>query len=253
MAKKLIIVLSGKKQSGKSSAAKVIFKEIANKQLNTNRFAINRQGNLIDSLNNNEIVPIDIPIYSKHLYDLFGIKLYSFADPLKEFLHNTMNLDLSLMYGSDSDKNTKTHISWESMSPSIRVKYGKNKKNTKEFTPASGAMTIREVLQVFGTDVCREMDNSCWARATYNAIDKSDCPISIVCDARFPNEISMGTERGAKVVRFLRKIEDSSTHIAESALDNFPLGNYSLVIDNSDLTLEEKNNIIIDNFREWMK
>jgi hypothetical protein len=99
-------------------------------------------------------------------------------------------------------------------------------------------MTGREVMQVFGTDICRRIDTNCWARGLYNIIKNEGYDLAIIADARFPNEITLGTETGAKMVRLLRKINDDQ-HPSETALDNFPLGEYSLVIDNQKLTMQE--------------
>jgi hypothetical protein len=116
--------------------------------------------------------------------------------------------------------------------------------------PASGFMTAREVMQVVGSDFCRRMDQNCWARALYTAIEEEPYSIAIVADCRFPNEVTLGTEREAKVIRLTRKIFDDE-HLSEKALDNFPLGEYSLVIDNQNLTIHETHKTFKPTLYSW--
>ncbi len=253
MSEQLIVVVSGKKQAGKSSAGKHILARYMNKRLGTARFVLNKRGDILDTLNNQKALRVDVPSdESEALYKAFGAKLYSFADPLKDFVHNTFGVDLDLMYGSDSDKNTKTHILWDDMPPHIRSKYSKPKRGSEDYAQASGPMTIREVLQVFGSDICRTLDANCWARSLYNKISNEKHKIAIVTDARFPNEISMGTERGAKVIRLLKKLPvDGVEHPSEVALDDFALGEYTKVIDNSQMSITDKNLEIDKVLPDW--
>lgn len=251
----LIIILSGKKQAGKTSAGRLIFSNYANNKIGEKRFSVNKRGDLVDKFNNNEVIPIDIPLESNvlSLYDAYKIKLYSFADPLKEFVHKTFGIELSLLYGSDSDKNTKTHILWDDMPPSIRTKYSKPKRGSQEHQPAFGHMTVREVLQVFGTDICRNMDPNCWSRSLYNKIKDEKYDVAVIMDARFPNEVTMGTEIGAKSIRLTRHLEEQDGHISEMALDDFPLGEFSCIVDNHQMTFDEKNSRIRNITNEWIR
>jgi len=250
----LIIVLSGKKQSGKSTAGKQIFAHIANQKEKNNRYALEKSGNFVDTFSES-IIDIDIPIdtIAKDKYEKYGIKLYSFADPLKQFCNKALGIDLKLLYGSNSDKNKKTHIVWENLPPNIRVKYSKPKRGSDEYTPAKGKMSVREVLQVFGTDVCRAMDENCWARSLYKTIESENYPIAIVLDCRFPNEVTMGTERGAKVIRLLRSKKDGDDHRSETALDDFPLGEYSNIIDNTQMSFSDKNDRLLEVVRKYLE
>lgn len=244
MKNQLIVVFSGKKQAGKSSAGKHVLAQYVNRNLNADRFALNKRGDIVDTFNNHCILPLDVPSKENNeFYERSSAKIYSFADPLKEFLHNAFGIDIGLMYGTDSDKNSKSHILWDDMPPHIRSKYSKPKRGSEVYAQASGPMTIRELLQVFGTDICRAMDQNCWARALYNKIESDGYPLAIIVDARFPNEVSMGTERGAKVVRLLRRLpsDGSPEHWSETALDEFPLGEYTRIIDNSNMSILEKN------------
>lgn len=170
--------------------------------------------------------------------DTYSVKLYSFADPLKQICTDILGLDCAQCYGADDDKNAKTHILWDDIAYDLRQQYGKLSKKTKQPTVRKGPMSAREVMQILGTDIFRKMDQSCWARALKNKIIKDGYELAIITDARFPNEVTMTTEIGGKAIRLLRNIHNSD-YLSEIALDNFPLAEYSLVIDNSDSTLKE--------------
>jgi hypothetical protein len=256
MGNKLIIVLSGKKKSGKSSAGKFIFKEYINNKIGQERFVIEKVGKdviVFDAFNNNQIINLDYPNQeTKKIFDTYSIKTYSFADPLKEFCVNVLGLSTIQCYGSDDDKNSNTHLMWENISEEIREKYKKKKRGMGKTKMANGAMTAREVMQVFGTDICRRLDENCWARGTYSSINNDGYELAIVTDGRFPNEITMGTEIGAKAIRFTRNVADDN-HESEKALDNFPLGEFSLIIDNHDLSMLETHKILKNNLNQWFK
>jgi hypothetical protein len=254
MANKLKIILSGRKQAGKSSAGKYIYCEFVNRKIGKKRLVLEKVGKeivVIDTFKNNTIIPIDYPSdEARQLASTYSVKMYSFADPLKEFCINVLGLDRTQCYGSDDDKNTSTHISWDDMSAEIREKYSRPRRGSGGLKPASGFMTAREVMQVFGTDVCRRIDPNCWARGLYSTIENEGYELAIATDARFPNEVTMGTERDAKVIRLLRNfVED--VHESEKALDEFPLGEFTVVLDNQNLTLSETHKKLKPFVDEW--
>lgn len=242
MSNKLKIVCSGKKQSGKSSLCKHIFATFINSKIGQKRFIVEKVGKevlVVDTFNNNAVINVDSPNEAaSHIYDTYSIKIYSFADPLKKFCIEVLGLDVAQCYGTDDDKNSPTHILWDNMPEEIRKKYTRPRRGSGRKKPPTGNMTAREVMQVFGTEICRKLDPNCWARGLYNAINNEGYDLALVTDARFPNEVTMGTEQGAKVIRLTRKIIEDE-HESEKALDTFPLGEYSLVVDNQDMTLKE--------------
>jgi hypothetical protein len=254
MSKRLIIICSGRKQAGKSSLCKYIFTEYINKKIGKTRFKLEQVGkevNIYDSFNNNKIIRVDYPSNeSKHFADTYGIKIYSFADPLKSFCINVLGLDFAQCYGSDDDKNSPTHLLWEDLPLDIRQKNAKIKKSTGEERLPTGHMTGRNVMEVFGTDVCRRLDPNCWSRGSYAQIDNDGYDVSILQDGRFPNEITMGSENGAKSIRLLKRIDHSEAE-AECALDHFPHGEFTKVVDNQNLTMQETHNLLKQNIFDW--
>lgn len=250
--KQLILVFSGKKQAGKSTACKFVFSQVAKLMIGQDRFVLTEQGQLLDRFYDNQPVTVDRACpQAQSLWETFGCKVYSFADPLKDFVSSTFGIDLALLYGTDQEKNSKTHILWEDMAPHIRTQYAKPRKAGREHVLPTGHMTIREILQVFGTDICRKIDSNCWARALYAKIAKEGYRLALVADARFPNEIAMGSEVGAKSVRFTRNPHPDDTHPSETALDDFPLGEYSLVLDNSKKGIESTHAKLLQSLVAW--
>ena len=133
------------------------------------------------------------------------VKLYHFADPLKELCINLFDLSPSQVYGTDEDKNTKTP-------------YGK---------------TAREFLQYFGTDVMRSIKDSVWVDYTLKVIKQEQPSVALIPDVRFPNEIDAIHKAGGVVIRLTRDVY-SDKHKCESALDreNFDWSKFDYTIDN---------------------
>jgi hypothetical protein len=114
-----------------------------------------------------------------------------------------------------------------------------------------GFMTGREFLQHFGTGVCRHLYGNCWVDACYRCIWEEGTELAIISDCRFPNELERSKENGAKVVRFKRQLVTTDEHPSETALDDTPDSEFDLVIDNSDLTIVEKNKLIMEAMIKW--
>lgn len=248
---KLTIILSGHKSSGKTTAAKYLFCEHINRKIGKKRLSVERVNKdivVIDTFNNDEVLDINSDDI-KQFNDAYSVKLYSFADPLKKICIDILGLDKMQCYGSEDDKNTVCpHINWESFSDQIRKKYSRPKRGVGGIRPASGLVTARELLQLIGTDYFRQIWPNCWAHGLYKSIENDGYELAIITDARFPNEITMGTERGAKAVRLLRNIKEDP-HPSETALDDFPLGEFSLVIE--DCTLETMFDRLNNAFQTW--
>lgn len=240
----LTIVFSGKKGSGKSSAAKFLLAKFVNLQLNKERFIIkeeDKQTFVFDQFNN-RYVNLDYPNDDvDYLEKNYSCKLYSFADPIKSFCIDSLNFDIAQCYGADTDKNSQTHIFWEDMPEEVREQYKRPRRGTGGVKPAKGRMTAREFMQVFGTDICRKFDENCWARSLYARIKKDQNKLSIVQDARFSGEITLGTDVDAQVIRLLRN-PYNDLHPSETNLDNFPRGEFTHVVDNSDMSMDVCHN-----------
>lgn len=215
-----IIIISGKKDSGKSSLATFV----------------------CDSW---------VEYKNKSSYKEADCKIYSFADPLKHFCINVLGLTPKQCYGSDDDKNSLTEIKWSSQPQEIIKLYGKRNRRRVIIYP-TGYMTAREVMEVIGQHLVRSWKPDAWCQAVYSLIEHENPKLAVISDGRNPNEITVGTERGAKSIRLLLNKHNSLSD-AECALDNFPLGEFSLVVDNSNMTEKQKNEFVKPHILKWFK
>lgn len=184
-----IIAFAGRKQSGKSTACEFI--------------------SSIISLPNNKLTH----------------KIYSFADPLKQDIcMNILGLTYDQCYGSDDDKNSLTHLTWN---------------NQK--------LTARDVMQIVGTEMFRAMYPEVWVNALINKILADNLEVALICDCRFPNEVEIVQKHHGHVLRLTRDPFHSDHH-SERALDkeNYDWSNFDSIIDNENLDINAKNAQISD-------
>lgn len=145
------------------------------------------------------------------------VAVTAFAEPLKRIAIDVLGIPRELVYGSNEDKEQYTHIVWDSFPDQIRRKYG----NQSPWHLRIGHMTVREVLQVLGTDIFREMlENDVWAKAPFRR-EWPNAEIVFITDARFPNEVQVVKDRGGVVIRLERDTGLADQHISETALDDF--------------------------------
>lgn len=150
--------------------------------------------------------------------------IYNFADPLKQLCQDILGLTYEQCYGSDERKNELVNCYWD------------NKQ-----------LSAREVMQMVGTDMFRKMQHNVWADATIRKIKDESLPLSLIADCRFPNEVEAIKSAGGLVIKLNRNLYNS-THASETALDSdqYDESNFDLVIDNSELSLGQKNERIYD-------
>lgn len=220
----LICCLSGKKQSGKNTAANYISACYLMKTNQISDFRLTKYGQLECKLKlNGESSWVLIKEGNFNSFDFEGIKHYSFADPLKEFCIDVFGLTHEQCYGTDENKNTKVKVQWGDV-PGV------------EYCPddcLDQCLTARELLQHFGTNIVRRMFNDAWVNATVSKIRREKPVLAIISDARFPNEINGVMNVGGITIRLLRNVVGKDGHPSETALDDFPQEKYSYAIDNS--------------------
>lgn len=246
-----ILGISGKKQSGKSTAAKFIhgyqmkYHDVVETfamdggDLVVNTTKVNEDGEIEEGLGVLEIERRDYDFinYAQQMIWPF-VRSFSFADPLKAISIKLFGLTEEQCYGTDEDKNTPINIKWEDMPAS----------NGRE---AGGFMTAREFLQYFGTDVCRSIKNDIWTSACISQIQQSGTEFAIIPDVRFPNEIEAIQKAGGKVIRLTRSPYEDE-HSSETALDSEEsISKFDHVIDNSSLGIHETNMELLKTLREW--
>jgi len=171
---------------------------------------------------------------------------YSFADPLKRFCVDVMGLREEQCYGTDDDKNTDTIYEWSNLPVKVCEAY------LKDGELPTGKMTARAIMQVFGTNVMRDMfDKDIWVNGTFNLINADkDNEIGFISDTRFPSEVdAIAASPNGYIIRLTRKVAED-THISETALDEYNfkgnLGDKLCLIDNQNMAIGEQNKIALD-------
>ncbi len=258
MSKPLIICISAKKRGGKNAAANFIGGTYLLKTRRITHFKLNQFGLLHCNTNSHEFM-LKEGEFNKIFSDS-GVKIYSFADPLKEFCMDVFGLTNEQCYGNEEQKNSLTQLRWEDMptdnyyedKPVIR--YGANSVVYSDPPrQKKGLMTARQLLQYFGTDIVRTIFGNAWVNATINKINREKPKLAIISDARFKNEIEGINDIGGKTIRLLRDVCEKDSHESEGALDNFPLDKYSLVINNQEISIEQQSIALMPHVEQWFK
>jgi len=169
------------------------------------------------------------------------------ADPIKEFAINVLDIPHELAYGSDEDKNSPTTYRWESMP----FKHEKK-----------GLMTIREIIQVVGTELGRDTwGSNLWIENLHRRIKTFrdyasgrdlEVVYAIVTDVRFDNEVEAirawgGNIWGVKGPQ--RIVKKGDTHASERQHD---IDFDAVIINDTDTTREQIQLQIKENLAKWL-
>lgn len=268
-----IIGIAGLKQSGKDTSCNYItMLKLAENGVCKNA-RINDQGKIEvsdifgEKIRNKDYFPLEAPYVNVDLLynnEVQFCKKYALADALKSFLISTFGLEYNQLYGTDEEKNSKTHLRWQNMPGCILDKdfykteyfkqmYDKDmvvvkikEKLMDELgirMVKNGFMSAREVMQFFGTEVCRSMYENVWVDTLIRKIETDKPEVALVCDVRFDNEIKMLREKKAFVVGLTRDINHKKKgprHKSERV--NIDLCN--VAIRNQTKTVEETNQLL---------
>lgn len=193
-----------------------------------------------------------------HLYT----KKFAFATPLKEFCHNVLGVEREKLWGTNDQKNQPTHLKYSDLIRVVGVDRAEHI-NPQLLRYPDKYLTGREVMQYWGSEVCRTFYPDCWVRATANDMEKeyserlsngqiglNDTLHCLICDARFPNELEyfFFHTKWTPIVIHLKRNPINSTHKSEIAFDNFDFTKVPtyFCIDNREMTLDEKNKKVIE-------
>jgi hypothetical protein len=267
-----IIGICGAKRSGKNTTANFLhghvlkekeiireFNILENGELSVNTHYIDDNGDVQE-----EMGVLDLTQQNESFFGFAQeriwphIKLYHFADALKEICMTMFGLTYEQAYGLDKDSPTK--LRWENMpgvvTPEKAIKFGQdNNLWNIGYTPTAlcqifqdlciiheaGSMSAREVLQFVGTEIFRKMHGSVWIDIVINAVKADQPEIAVIADCRFDNEAIAIKENGGILIGLSRRISEDS-HSSENSL------NYSLcdiVINNQNMTIRESNNAVL--------
>lgn len=90
--------------------------------------------------------------------------------------------------------------------------------------PEKGKITVRELLQWYGTDVIRKNDPEHWNNKLWNNIRHTPKDSTVIIgDVRFPNEVEFIHNKEGKVIRLLpfQNWSRNDDHESETALDTY--------------------------------
>lgn len=167
----------------------------------------------------------------------YGYKKRSFADPIKEIASLGLSLPLEDFYDhEEKEREQDIFISREItqyLLSALQMKFGElpNLNRLEELLHRKSFNSIREFLQWFGTDFCRNnIDQNIWILIAKKNLDPSS--LFIFPDVRFENE--------AKVIHSLsgfnmlitgrdKDLGDASSHVSEKVLS---ISNFDFVIKN---------------------
>lgn len=256
-----ILILSGKKQSGKNTSCNFLHGYVMRLVGSTRAFNVDEKGRLLvasehmNAQGEKEVGMgiLDIERRDHDFYDWASVKMwpfvkaYSFAEQLKIAVINIFGLTYEQCFGTDDDKNSDTTIKWGDVAFTLPPRTrGEMKKSGKleEF------MTAREFMQHFGTDVCRKIAGDCWVDACFRKIQAENVPLAIITDGRFPNEMEAAERYNAKTIR-LARAPHQDDHPSETALDDWEPKDFDLFLDNSEMSIQEQNDAVLAQMMEW--
>ena len=203
-----ILGFAGKKQSGKNTCCNFLQMLKFHEYGVCKNASLSEEGHILvsdlfgETVSGSDWIPLtEEYVDISQLLENFGAcKIYAFADVLKEFAVDVLGLEHNQVYGTNEEKNSPTHLLWENMPT------GNNK----------GPMTGREVLQYFGSDICRKMYENIWFDACIRRIRKDNPDLALISDVRFPNEIKGVQDEGGIVFGLPRDIVNGKdTHSSE--------------------------------------
>jgi hypothetical protein len=114
---------------------------------------------------------------------------------------------------------------------------------TKMITLPCGK-TIRQLLQIIGTDMFRGLWEDVWINAWKTKALRTGSRVILVPDVRFPNELKTIQAMGGTVVRLTRAPFVDDVHASETALDDY-IEQFDFVLDNADMSMSAQ--------REWTR
>jgi hypothetical protein len=157
----------------------------------------------------------------------YDVKLYSFAQALKQEVDEIGPSELAFRFGIPLDPNP------DMTDPFCKTQWGKQSR----------------VLQVWG-EYQRKQNSFYWVRKLRQQIDAENPQFAFITDVRHPNEFYFVKDRKGHTVKVSRKgyidLSRDPNHISEIALDNFKF-DYEISVEEGDLkTLREDAIFVFD-------
>ena len=257
-----MLAIAGSAQSGKSSLCNYIMGLEMQKLGIIDRFDMDESGGLLVNhdgfTDDNGVVfpagmgPFDFerrdPEFLTYCAQVIWphCRIFSFAESLKWIAVNMLRVEPRLVYGSDADKNSFTQYSYEDITAILP-----DKRAIVNVKTPNKKLSGRQLLQYFG-DVLRHLNDQCFIDVTINQMNEAMTSLSLVSDCRRLDEIKRIRANGGKVIYLTKKKTVPDNHNTEKELINLPMVEHvDVVLDNSRLTLAEKNAKVFEILQGW--
>ena len=227
-----ILAFTGKKQAGKSSAAKFVVGQVILKEKmfdECKEFRQTAEGDVLLKIRgDNALLPMypnkeSLSWYNNVFYP--KVRVYSFATDLKLAVCKIFGVPEEWVFGSEEDKNKITKIRWGDVF-------------TKDDRVNPLFLTVRELLQEFG-QLCRKIKPDCWVQSLTSKLSSDYC---LVDDLRYDNEAEILKEMGAIIIDLEGGI-GGDNHSSEAGIDKKFI---DFTVDRSKEGFEYKNKQILD-------
>jgi energy-coupling factor transporter ATP-binding protein EcfA2 len=210
------------------------------------------EGKIFDPFTFNNDVEIDnvLRICSPHPLNI--TQRLAFGDTLKEVVHIMFGIDSELLWGNDKQKATETQYTAKQFIDLV----GASKFPFKGKKP-NDKLTVREILELWGTEVGRRIDPALWtSRLTerlYHIIEQWRPMLLLVDDLRFENEIETIRKIGGKVIGLTRKVKSSASNKHASEKIESLFQNCDYVVDNQHSSIQEQCSQLFPIFKEVLQ
>lgn len=243
-----IIGFCGRAQSGKTSGCNFLAGYFLRQKEIIQFFDMDEAGNLlipvVDENGKQNLGILDLNNKSPEFYDFASehiwptVKLYNIADQLKMACYKIFGVSLDNLYGTNEQKNAPTHIPAANIFPLLTAT---EKKQLKLDLGDNEYLSARQLMQYFGTNICRKLDNNCWVQSCLQQIEVDNPEIALIADVRFENELDAikNNESSSFVFKLERNPLDSN-HESELSVDAIPVEKFNGVI-GADLDIFAKN------------
>ena len=255
-----VLVIAGKKQSGKSSLINFLYGHTLKQRGIIDKFSIyqtgelevpstlmDEHGNITETLGILDVDRDDVRYMEYASVRIWPyIKHYNLATPLKSIAMSKYKIDKELLYGTNADKNKPTQYKWMEFSSVVPKK---ELDQLKKEGKLDQYMTGREFAQKMG-DVMRSIYVDCFVDPCIDAISMEGSELSLVGDCRFVNEFYKFKKEGAKVIKLLKSV-DEDQHKSETELDLIDNDEFDFVLDNREMSINQKNVAMMNKMKEW--
>jgi hypothetical protein len=126
--------------------------------------------------------------------------------------------------------------------------------------PLPCGKTLREILQLVGTDWFRQLWSDVWVNAWKAEVSRSSAEAILVPDVRFPNELAAIQDMNGHVIR-LTRAPYIDAHVSETSLDvaeydtahgifDGPTRLFDAIVDNRSMSIEQQNAAVLGLVRQ---